>query len=299
MTAMKNVTTRSSFRLPAAIAAAVLAGVHAFAMEPGDLAARIARNEPILIIDVRPSVNYQDGHIPGAINIPLALLPHKPVPRSDRALVYGDGLGLVDDEAALEIVRAKGVSAELLEGGFAAWLATTRLSTGAAGLLRERLPGITYQQLVDANKRDVVLVDLRGQAPKPAAAEKVDPETGRTIAAAVAPDLLEDFAGTLGVPVMKPARTARMSASAEELAKDAGTGAASIAAQVGGDGKSRKLLVLVADSEADASEAARHLRASGYYRFTILVGGMESVRHEGRTGLSRQTIGAPVVPVEP
>jgi hypothetical protein len=47
------------------------------------------------------------------------------------------------------------------------------------------------------------------------------------------------------------------------------------------------LLVLVADNETAASEAARQLRASGQYRFTILIGGTESIRHEGRVGSAR------------
>ena len=296
---MRNMKHSPAPTLLAALAVVVLGGANALAIEPADLAARLSKSEPLLIIDVRPSVNYQEGHIPGAINIPLALLSHKRVPASDRVVVYGDGLGLVDDEAALVIVKGKGLSADVLEGGYAAWLATTRLTTGATGLTRERLPGITYQQLVEANKKDVVLVDLRAPAARAAVAESVDSESGRTMAAAIAPDMLEGFAETLGVPLMKPARTARMSASAEELSKDAGTSAAALAAQVGGEGGPGKLLVIVADSEAEAGAAARHLRASGYYRFTILVGGMESVRHEGRPGLSRQTIGAPDVQARP
>lgn len=282
----------------AAVIACMLAAVPALAMAPSDLAARISRNEPLLIIDVRSGPEYQEGHIPGAINIPMGLLPHKRIPSSDRVVVYGDGLGIVDDDAALELVRAKnGISADALEGGYAAWVATTRLSTGRAGISYEKLPGITYQQLVAANKRDVVLVDLRAPAVQKASAE-THSESGRTMAAAIAPDLLEEFATTLGVPVMKPVRSMKMSESNEEMAKEARAAAASVAAQVGDDAESRKLLVLVADSDATANEAARQLRASGHYRFTILIGGTEIIRHEGRIGLSRIGLGGAAVPVE-
>ena len=278
---------------------AMLAASQAAAITPTDLAARLSRNEALLVIDVRSGIAYQEGHIPGAINVPLALLAHKRLPTSARVIVYGDGLGVVDDTEALALVRARpGVVADLLEGGYAGWLASTRLSTSLPGISREKLPGITYQQLVAANKSDVVLVDLRAPAAQQSVAERVDPDSGRTIAAAQAPDVLEDFAGTLGVPVMKPVRTAKMSASAGDLAKDAATGAASLAAQVGGDGSSRKLLVLVADSEDATSEAARHLRASGYYRFTILIGGIDIIRHEGRVGLSRMEGDAPPVVID-
>ena len=295
---MKRFITPKLLRLLALIAA-MLAASQAWAITPADLAASLARNERLLVIDVRSGTAYQEAHIPGAINVPLALLAHKRLPTKDRVIVYGDGLGVVDDTEALSLVRAKpGIVADVLEGGFAGWLAETRLSTGATGVSREKLPGITYQQLVAANKSDVVLVDLRAPASRQAAADKVDPESGRIMAAAVAPDLLEDFAGELGVPVMRPVRTARMTASAEEFARDAGAGAASIAAQVGADGGTRKLLVLVADNETAANEAARRLRASGYYRFTILIGGIDIVRHEGRVGLSRMDGDAPPVTVE-
>jgi hypothetical protein len=52
-------------------------------------------------------------------------------------------------------------------------------------------------------------------------------------------------------------------------------------------------MVLVADNDSAASEAARQLRASGQYRFTILIGGTESISHEGRIGTGRMDGSAP------
>jgi hypothetical protein len=52
-------------------------------------------------------------------------------------------------------------------------------------------------------------------------------------------------------------------------------------------------MVLVADNEAAANEAARQLRASGQYRFTILIGGTEAIRNEGRVGTGRMDGGLP------
>ncbi len=37
---------------------------------PADLAARMARHEAPLIVDVRSAKEYADGHLPGALNIP-------------------------------------------------------------------------------------------------------------------------------------------------------------------------------------------------------------------------------------
>ena len=102
----------------------------AAAMTPADLAARMARNEPLFIIDVRSAIAYADGHVPGAMNIPLGLLPYKQIPSSQLVVVYGDGLGVLDDSQALAVVRAKqGVKADVIEGGYAGWLSDTRLTT--------------------------------------------------------------------------------------------------------------------------------------------------------------------------
>src|SRR6478672_6171735 len=99
-----------------ALVAGLCAAPFAAAMTPSDLSARLARNERLLLVDTRAATAYAEGHIPGAINIPFSLLPHKQLPASQLVVVYGDGLGVVDDAKALAAVRAKpGLNAELLE----------------------------------------------------------------------------------------------------------------------------------------------------------------------------------------
>lgn len=265
----------------------LLATASSWAISPETLRSRLEKGDPVLVIDLRPTVAYAGGHIPGALNIPIGLLPMKPLPANAEVVVYGDGLGLIDDVRALAAIRAKpGVRGDVLAGGFAGWLESTRLTTAPAGVERERIPGITYQQLLSANKADMVLVDLRVRAAAPVVAAESDaPRRARQPSAEAAGDLVADFAAKLGVPVISGTGGGSGSGSAATSSDSAGPArAASPAAVPAGAGQ---LLVLVADSDSAASDAARQLRASGQYRFTILIGGTESIRHEGRVGSAR------------
>lgn len=288
---MRLPTSTLPFLTPAM--AVILAASSAAAVTPSDLAARISRSEPLLIVDVRGAAAYTEGHIPGAINIPLALLPHKPLPSTQPIIVYGDGLGVVDDARALQVTRAKpGVTADVLDGGYAGWVAETRLSTAAPGVTAEKVPGITYEQLVAAAKADVVLVDLR----KPVAVASVSSvRKDEPARAAMTRDVVAEFAQKLGVPIM----TSGGAASSLAKARTDGSGATpprAAAPTAESESKSARLLVLVADNDAEANEAARQLRARGHYRFTVLIGGTESIRHEGRVGTGRMDGDLPVIP---
>lgn len=267
--------------------AGVLAANSALAMTPTDLAARLARSENIILIDVRSPTIYASGHIPGAMNIPLGLLPLKQLPASLPVIVYGDGLGVIDDSQALAVARSKvGVNADVLDGGYSAWLSDTRLSTAMPGVGRERLPGITYDQLVAAGKNDMVLVDLRRSGAVVATATASSKE--RQSAAVAVPDVVAAFAAKLGVPVVTSnGSIATAVTRAQSPSLNVAAAPARAAAPSATGGNSSRLLVLVADSDTAANEAARQLRASGQYRFTILIGGTESIRYEGRVGSGR------------
>jgi rhodanese-related sulfurtransferase len=261
------------------------------AVTPAELAARVARNEPLFIIDVRSATAYSSGHVPGAMNIPLGLLPYKQIPSSQPVIVYGDGLGVIDDAQALAVIRSKpGVRAEVIEGGYAAWLSETRLTTVPAGVGPEKLPGITYDQLIAASKGDMVLVDLRSIAV--AASAAASPRKERLVAAEAAPDVLTAFAAKIGVPIVAPNGSVAAAKVSGTSANTAAAPARAAAPVTGGSGSGR-LMVLVADNDSAASEAARQLRASGQYRFTILIGGTESISHEGRIGTGRMDGSAP------
>jgi rhodanese-related sulfurtransferase len=267
--------------------AAFTAAAALHAMSPAELATRLSAGDRLLIVDLRPGTIYADGHIPGAINIPVTFLADKQLPSAQPVVIYGDGLGVVDETKALAILQRKpGIQADVLEGGYAAWLAQTRLTTARTGVQPERIPGITYQQLVDSRKADMVLVDLRATVSPPTAGAPAAKTPARA-AAAAQPDLVAEFARKLGVPlVASTAGTGPGAApSAATASSAAGTPPRAAAALPEFDGT--KLLVLVADDEATSTRIARELRASGHYRFTVLIGGTDIIRHEGKQGTGR------------
>jgi rhodanese-related sulfurtransferase len=52
-------------------------GESAQAITPEELAEAVARGSSPVIVDVRSPQQYRDGHLPGAINIPLGELEHR------------------------------------------------------------------------------------------------------------------------------------------------------------------------------------------------------------------------------
>jgi rhodanese-related sulfurtransferase/DNA-binding transcriptional ArsR family regulator len=95
------------------------------ALEPvpaSDLLAR-ARDGLVTVIDVRPPEEYAQGHIPGAINIPLERLEgdleHLPTERE--IIAYCRGPWCVLSFEAVACLRRAGLSARRLEDGLPEW----------------------------------------------------------------------------------------------------------------------------------------------------------------------------------
>lgn len=78
----------------------------------------------LLMVDVREPDEFADWQIPGAINIPLGELAARAseVP-SDRRVVMICAKGLRAAEGA-EVLRTRGVTSQVLEGGMGAWAST-------------------------------------------------------------------------------------------------------------------------------------------------------------------------------
>ena len=134
-----------------------------------DLQRQLAGGVKSTVIDVRSPALYSQAHIPGAINIPASLCPLKNLPPLGHVVVYGDGLGreaasMVDDAAAA-LGRKPGITADVLQGGFATWESAQAPTTRAAGMKSETFNYITYAELRAANAGEVVLVDLRNPSP--------------------------------------------------------------------------------------------------------------------------------------
>jgi rhodanese-related sulfurtransferase len=97
------------------------------AVEPLDqeaLLERVHRGE-VTVLDVRPSVEYEEGHIPGALCVPLKELESrlKELPRNQEIVAYCRGPYCMLAVEAVEKLRARGFKAVRLEYGVSDWRA--------------------------------------------------------------------------------------------------------------------------------------------------------------------------------
>ena len=102
---------------------------HAHPLEIGvdDLAGLVSSG--VRLIDVRQPDEYEDGHVPGAILVPLAEVP-------DRVAEFGSAGDVVyvvckaggRSARACEFVRRSGVHAVNVAGGTDAWILSGRAS---------------------------------------------------------------------------------------------------------------------------------------------------------------------------
>lgn len=81
------------------------------------------KNEDVIILDVRPAVEYQNGHIPGAVSIPLAELKNRltEIPPANGVVAYCRGPYCVLSAEAMAILRNAGFQAVRLKEGFPEW----------------------------------------------------------------------------------------------------------------------------------------------------------------------------------
>lgn len=95
------------------------------AMEPVDkesLLTQVRRGE-VVVLDVRPPEEYQAGHIPGALSVPLDELEQhlSELPRDQEIVAYCRGPYCVLAVEAVERLRAKGFQAVRLEDSMQDW----------------------------------------------------------------------------------------------------------------------------------------------------------------------------------
>lgn len=96
-------------------------------MEPVDREALIkrVREGTVIVLDVRPVEEYQAGHIPGAISVPLKKLEQhlSELPLDQEIVAYCRGPYCVLAIRAVEMLRSKGYQAVRLEEGIPDWRA--------------------------------------------------------------------------------------------------------------------------------------------------------------------------------
>ena len=88
-------------------------------------AARLVEDD-VLVVDVRESREYRPGHVPGAKNMPLSLLPAllPEVPKDRPVYVICQSGGRSAQATAL--MRAVGIDATSVAGGTGAWIEAGR-----------------------------------------------------------------------------------------------------------------------------------------------------------------------------
>ncbi len=78
-----------------------------------------------MVIDVRPASEYEAGHVPGAVNIPIDSLPQRlmELPHTQEIVAYCRGPYCMLAFDAVEQLRKSGFRARRLEDGFPEWKA--------------------------------------------------------------------------------------------------------------------------------------------------------------------------------
>src|SRR5690606_22934027 len=90
---------------------------------PADGLLERARDGPVTVIDVRPPEEYAQGHIAGAINVPLERLSRElgQIPREREVVAYCRGPWCVLSFEAVAQLRKAGLRARRLDGGLPEW----------------------------------------------------------------------------------------------------------------------------------------------------------------------------------
>ncbi len=92
-------------------------------LSSGELAEKMQQGD-ITIIDVRPEHEFNEGHIAGALNIPVENLSEKmdELPKNQEVVAYCRGPFCVFADDAVELLREKGFKAKRLDEGYPEWM---------------------------------------------------------------------------------------------------------------------------------------------------------------------------------
>lgn len=92
-----------------------------------ELQSLLKRGKAVLV-DVRPAIEFESGHIPGAMPIPIEELEKrlKELPRNKRIVAYCRGAYCLFADEAVALLRKRGFDAVRLEGGWPEWKADGR-----------------------------------------------------------------------------------------------------------------------------------------------------------------------------
>lgn len=232
-----------------ALAIVALAGGTSWAsVTAAELRALLSGGERVTVVDVRGENAFAEAHIPGAINVPLAVVKEKNLPPLGRVVVCGDSVDTAETaRAALILSQKPGINAEPLLGGFDSWAAAGMPDTRRAGLSEENLKHVKAEDVNAMTEAgDFVVVDLRSV--------KGSAKTARSLSA--------DFPkakSVLAGPGKGSARSTAQAGSFGEMVR------------LGREGG--QLLVLVDDGDGESEALARRLKSAGVPRVAIVAGG--------------------------
>lgn len=82
----------------------------------------------IMLIDVRPRIEFEHGHLPGAVSLPADELAARidTLPKRRRIVAYCRGEYCLMADEAVALLRARGFNATRLDGGWPEWVAEGR-----------------------------------------------------------------------------------------------------------------------------------------------------------------------------
>ena len=117
--------------------------------DPSDVAAARAAGERLVLVDVRDAVAWDQGHVPGAVHLPVGQIPDRlgelPPPDDDPNLVvycWGPGCN-GSTKAALALTLAGYRSVREMIGGFEYWAREGLAIESAAGRSRRPVDDLT------------------------------------------------------------------------------------------------------------------------------------------------------------
>lgn len=218
------------------------------AITVAQLQKEMAGKQKFTVIDIRDTKLFDQGHIPGAINIPASLCPLKRLPPLGQVVIYDDGLGFRGkaglNSAAAALSAKAGITVDILAGGFAAWESAQGLTTRV-----RHSPG------------NLQLPDLCG----------IGGCRSRRCCAR----------GSAKAHASRPENLRRPYRPCEGVSRPRVT--SGTPAQLDG----APLVVLIDSVDGSAEAQARLLKVRGIRRYAILAGGELSIARKGRRGLAR------------
>ncbi len=120
--ALRSVAESRLAEVPQIVEEFAIEGVKDSTLPRGELRELLGKDE-VFLIDVRPTLEYEHGHLPGAVSMPVDELPQRlgELPDDKIIVAYCRGSYCLFADAAVAFLREKGYEANRMEGGWEEW----------------------------------------------------------------------------------------------------------------------------------------------------------------------------------